>query len=178
MSSIHRTHGRLATRFMDTIGDGTGAIEMNVNGAVTPVDYMITCPLGETYELHQALITIQDSGSFLADVYGSITALTNGVRVITSRPTRSPVEQDITAQLPIKTNADWIAYMQDVMIYDFAGGDRIMSCRFPFVAEGAALRLGPGDSLIVRIADDLTGITKQHIRIGLTEYPPKAPPII
>lgn len=169
--SLHKKLGVLASRFMDTNGDGTGSINQAVNGSVTPVDFKITCPEGVTYELNRAIITVQDTGTFDTGAYGNGVALATGHEIITDRPDRIPRELNVSAQLPIKVNGDWASYMYNIEYLTFGTGDNILVCRYTFTEEGLPIKLGPGDSFIIRINDDLSALSRQHIRIGLTQYP-------
>ena len=155
---------------MDTVGDGTGNIEMAVDGSTTPVLYKVTCPVGETYELHRVIVTVRDTGSFDTGGFGNGSALTNGIQVLTNRPTRAIVEKDKTLQLPIKRNSDWGAYMYDAEVHTFGTGDQVFHGRYTFDQDGEPLKLGPGDSLIVSIRDDCTTVNEMHVRIGMTRW--------
>ena len=171
MSSLHQKYGNLHSRFLDINGDGTGSIDQAVDGSVTPVDFKVTCPMGATYELNRAIITLKDSGTFDTDAYGNGIALSNGFHILTSRPWRTPVEINYTAQHPIRTNGDWVGYLHDTSYVTFGQGDNILSARYTFTNDGAPIKLGPGDSFIFRVNDDLTALTEHHIRVGMTIYP-------
>ena len=176
MTSLHKKYGNLHSRFLDTNGDGTGSIDQVVDGSVTPVDFKITCPEGSTYEINRLILEVQDVGSFDTNAYGNGIALTTGVQVITSRPTRVPIEIDYTAQHPIKTNVDWAAYMYDIDLITFGSGNNVLHARYTLTNDGGPIKLGPGDSLIIRINDDLTGLEEQNIRAGMTVYPARLVP--
>ena len=171
MSDNHRKYGALHSRFLDENGDGTGNINMNVDGSVTPVDFKITCPEGSTYEINRLILEVQDVGTFDTNAYGNGIALTNGIRFLTDRPTRTPREIDYTAQHPIRTNVDWAAYMYDLELITFGSGNQVMHARYTLTKDGAPIRLGGGESIIIRIQDDLSGLEEQNVRAGMTVYP-------
>lgn len=166
---VQREYGTIASRFMDTVGDGTGSIDMNVNGSVTPVTFKVTAAANELLIVNRAIIFIKDSGSLDADSYGNGLALTNGITgsVIKSDATEIPM----FGQHPVKTNGDWAAYCYDIADHSFGIGDSILSARYTFTRDGGPIGLMPGDSLEVYINDDLTGLTGHHIRLGMVSVP-------
>lgn len=171
MSSNHERYGSLHSRFLDTVGDGTGSIDQNVNGSVTPVDFKILCPPGVTYEINQASVLIRDTGTLDTDKYGNGIALTNGFSIVTSRPTRAPVEINYTVQHPILTNGSWAAYTSDIKHFTFGSGSQILSITYHFRQEGRPIKLGEGEAFIFRVNDNLAGLNEHHVRAGMTVYP-------
>lgn len=163
-------HMQLASRFFDDVGDGSGNIHMNINGSITPVEFKITCPPKTIYRIHRVIVQIQDSGTFDANSYGNKLELTNGVQILTHRPTRVVPYSDITAQLPIRTNAKWGAYSYDTTLLSYGTGDSVLSIRYTVTKDGAHMQLGPGESLILRVNDDLTGLVDHYGRVGFTEF--------
>lgn len=69
-------------RFLDTTGDGTGTTQATGDYSGAAEDFLITAPSGYEYVLHRMIVKVEDGNSgFAADAYGSLTELTNGVRV-------------------------------------------------------------------------------------------------
>lgn len=152
-------------RFLDTEGDGSGSIAMNVNGATTPILFKITAGVGETILLHRLLVHVGDTGSFDSGKYGNGLTLLNGIEVGIMRG--GEVVNDLTYQHPIITNADWAAYCYDVSILGWGQGDEYMAVRWTFEKDGAVLVLREGDTFFVKIADDISTLSNHHCRIGM-----------
>lgn len=172
MSRYHHKYATLGTTFMSTNGDGTGLVNQAVNGSVTPVDFKVSAGEGDNFEIHTATVVITGATNFHADRYGDLIGLSNGVQILTNRPTRSTPLRDITALVPIRNNSQWIVYVPDVELHTFSGsGNTVLTCSFNFDEAGLPLRLGSGEEFIVRIRDDLSGLVSQYIRVGLTRAP-------
>lgn len=154
-----------AARFADTVGDGTGSINANVDGSVTPVDFKVTIPAGKVGIVHRLIVTIRDSGSLDSGLYGNNITLVNGIDVIYKDPYGNETVR--SAQHPIKSNIDWAAYCYDVEIHPWGSGDQGMFARYTFTKDGAPLVLPAGSEYIIRINDDLTGLTAHHFRLGM-----------
>lgn len=159
-----RKTGRWASRFLDTIGDGSGSIEANVNGSVTPVDFSYTVPDGHILLVDRLVIWIRDAGTFDANLYGNGLALTNGI--VGGATTPEDVFVPRTTQLPVKTNADWPAYAFDFNYIDIGNGDNVAVARYTYEKDGAPLAFPEGTKYTIRVADDLTGLTGHRFRIG------------
>ena len=155
-----------ATRFMDIVGDGSGSIDMHVNGAVIPVEFKVTATAKQVLLLERIIIYIKDTGAMDSGKYGNGLVLTNGIHLKVVRT--DATEEVLTVQKPILINADWAAYCHDLSVHSFGLGDNVLTARWTFNKDGAAIKLAPGDSLVCVIADDLTALTGHKIRVGMT----------
>lgn len=166
--SKRNIEGRYASRFVCTNGDGTGSIEMNVDGSVTPVDFKITAGANQLLIIHRMLPHILDDGPLDAGYYGKNLILTNGIHLITEKFVDGVLTETVaTYQYPIRKNVDWGAYCYDVQNIAFGGGVDSLLARYTLDKDGAPFALYPGESFIVRIADDLTQLVGQHARAGM-----------
>lgn len=165
-----------ATRFMDTVGDGSGSIDLNVNGSVTPVTFKITPAPGEILYMSRLLWYLRDTGSLDSGGFGNGAALTNGIDFGFYYDVGLPSEDRYPQQLePIKTNGGWAKYCgPDVVTLSFGQGDEILSCRYSFYKdtglEKTEMPWLAGDRLEefrLIVQDDLTGINECHCRIGM-----------
>jgi hypothetical protein len=154
-------YGAVNLSFLDAVGNQTGSINMAVDGSVTPVEFKIKVPLGYAFQLEAVTAFLQDGGGFAANGYGGIGNLTNGTQ-IELRSATGAVLSSITAQLPIRSNADWIAYAYRINTFDFAAGESILSLAFNFTTNGRPLYLGPGMEYVIIINDDLTALSTHY----------------
>ena len=138
-----------------------GSREANVDGSVTPVEFSFTAT--RLCEINRMLIAITDSGTVTSDTYGALSTLTNEVEF-------EHVAADMTVtqilSYPIR-NSDWRGRMYNFDEDSFSGGGSVksLSGRWTFKAAGAGLWLHSGDSLVIRINDDLTGLTTHRFII-------------
>ena len=160
-----------ATRFMDSVGDGSGSIELNVNGSITPVIFRIKPEAGEILYLSRLLWYLRDTGTLDSGGFGNGVELTNGIDFgFYSGEVRYPQQFE-----PIKTNGGWAKYCgPDVVPLTFGSGDEILSCRYSFYKdvdnqrnELPWLAESRDEEFRLIISDDLTGINELHCRIGM-----------
>ena len=148
----------LLMRFLDTVGDGTGTKQSNVNGSVTPVVYRIQ-PSGAYGRMwiHTLTLTIEDTGSFNSDGYGSGAALTNGITLKLFDNNDNAI-LDILDGFTAKTNNNWTRITFDSDHTVKGTGPEHQSVRIRFLDNGAPLFLDTKHYLGMTIADDLTGL--------------------
>lgn len=162
------TNPQFASRFLDTVGDGTGSIHMNVDGSVTPVEFKIICPPQKKLIGYSFSVMVGGAGNWEIGSYGGIeVGLPNGILGFIDRV--GEARQLWFAQLPVQTNADWLAYcsyeqMEWSLDYDAA------RYTYDFRAEGPGLVLYPGDVGGLIMNDNLTSLTDHVCRFGITEY--------
>lgn len=151
--------------FLDTNGDGTGSIDQNIDGSGVPVDFILAPPPGFTYYIKSITIHLADNGTLDSGQYGNNAGiLTNGVDFILSTPAG---EASFTAQNPIKTNGDYAAFAYDIRHLNFGTGDEHLSVQLILDDTSAPIRIIEGESLIVRIQDDLSSINAHTTRCGV-----------
>jgi len=160
-----RMHGEYKGSFMDSVGDGTGLINMAVDGSVTPMYFKVTAGFRETLLINRLMIQIGDAGTLDAGQYGNRVILANGIELGVERD--GEVILDLTKGLPVKTNADWAAYCYDVSAIAFGAGDNYIAVRWTFIKDGKALRLDEGDSFFIKIQDNLTPLNRHNCRLGM-----------
>jgi len=161
----------LLAQFLSTNGDGTGTVNANVNGAVTPVVFKISPPATGSIVITRLIVTIRDNGTFSAEKYGVISELANGVEVGRLNDTTDAVEQDLTSGIPITTNASWGRLCYDVDLKTWGAGDSFLLVRWTFAKHGSCpLLISGGPALGISINDDLTTLVEHHFLVqGFTD---------
>jgi hypothetical protein len=154
-------YGAIYLSFLDTVGDQTGSIDLAVDGSTTPVEFKLKAQPGYTIQLESVTAFLQDGGGLAAEGYGGLANLANGTR-IELRSASGAVLSDITSQLVIRSNADWIAYAYTINTFNFNAGQSILSLAFNFSANGRPLYLGPGMEYVVIVNDNLTALSKHY----------------
>lgn len=166
----HYRYGNMQLQFLDTVGDGTGSIAMNVDGSVTPVQFKLTCPPGEVLYLESLSMFLQDGGAFSTNAYGALPALTNGTKLLIFK-SDGTLYADITDQLALKTNADWISYSFRIDNFDFVNSQSILALSYNLPQNGRPLRLSPGDWLCAIVRDNLSALSAHRIRTSSVRTP-------
>lgn len=150
-------------RHLDTVGDGSGVDDANVNGSVTPVVFRLNSPAaGPAYHVERLIIHIGDS-AMNTGAYGAVPALTNGVLVKVHNAAGTAI-LDLFANDAAKTLTDW-THVADgaVSVLDQGTGDEFFSATILFREMfGQPLLLLAGESLRITVRDDLTGLTHHH----------------
>jgi hypothetical protein len=156
---------------MDTVGDGTGSIDGNIDGSVTPQILRIKASVDILY-VERIIIFWQDTQP-AATKYGGIAQLANGVQLLYKRFVGDPEETtliDLTAGSPIIDNSHWKALCHDEIFQSYGTGDDAATYRYTFSKDtgGSPLVLTAAnkEELQIVINDDLTGLTEHHFRIG------------
>lgn len=160
-----RANSDWASRFLDTVGDGSGSSLQNVDGSITPVVFKVTAAADEVLLIDRMLVDLADTGSLDSGAYGNNIVLTTGIEFGVIRA--DATEEAMTDQHTVKTNADWVAFCHDVDPLTFGLGDEVLTVRYTFAKDGAPVKLNPGDSFFMRINDDLTGLSEHHTRLGM-----------
>jgi hypothetical protein len=147
---------RSRTLFTKYAVDGTNNPNANGDYSTTAGEFVIEVPAGETkLNLSRVIVYIEDSGTFKAETYGALAALTNGVSLVIEK---NGVETDLTDSTPIKTNAQWGRLCYDVDVKTWGNGNSATVVRWTFSKSGVDLSLQMGDRVIVRLNDNLTGL--------------------
>ena len=153
------SYGRqMNSQELSTNGDGTGTVEATVDGSSVNVEFKLTCEAGDIhYEVGRVIIFVEDSGNLLAGSYGALAGLTNGTLV-----TVCDADGNTTGQIGhvIKNNAQWAKFCHDSQPHDYGSGDNALASWWSFSDAGEPLHLGPGESLVFTIRDDLTGLVE------------------
>ena len=164
------------TRFMDTVGDGSGSMDINDDGSITPVVFRIKPATGEILYLCRLLWFLRDTGTIDSGGFGNGAELINGIEFGFYGDVGLPSEFKYPQQsAPITTNAGWAMYCgPDVQTLTFGGGDEILSCRYSFYKDVAFkwdklpfLADARREEFRLTVNDDLTGINAIRCRIGM-----------
>lgn len=163
-----------SSRYLDTVGDGSGVKNSVVNGSVTPVIFRIKPGAGETIIVNRLIISMVSSSNSLNIGYGgAATALPNGIelKVITGGAGGSTV-WDITDGIPITQNHDWknLCFDENYRIYGATNSQ--VSYRYTFTNDDGSVELSGdnSDELQVIINDNLTtgyNLLEQYFRAGM-----------
>lgn len=153
-------------RYLDTNGDGTGT--KNANGDYSSAEeiFYIQPPANQRYELHRIIITLEDTSGFSAQEYGNLgAALTNGIEIKSRN--NDVVTCDITAGIPIKTNAQWAALAFDVDLKSWGAGNELLTARLTFEKAGEPIVIcgNIGGRLEVSLNDDFSGLITQYFMV-------------
>ena len=150
----------LLNRFASTNGLPTGtksAIGDYSDTGMGQTDFYIEALSGEKLAVARVIIHVVDSGSFDSGSYGNAITLTNGIKFIYRR---NGVEFDVSDGFPIKTNVDWGRFCYDVSVSTYGQGNEALNARWTFSKYGNPLVLDSGDSLILRLNDDFSGLVE------------------
>ena len=138
------------------------SIAANVNGSVTPVEFMFS-PL-RSCRIRNMIISIGYPGTAQSGLYGALPALANGVDFFFKDV--DDTEIDLLNGDSVKNNIGWaelaIEYREQL---HSGGGDKAIICKWRFSDSGIDLYLTNGQSLVVRVNDDLTALSRHHFYI-------------
>lgn len=161
-----KSNGTYFSRFL---AKTDGGIAANIAGTLAaPVEFKYTSPDGQVTRIGTLRVQIRDSGGLSPTKYGSITSLTNGLRVLIRRA--SGAEEERTLQRPIKSSGDWLEYATTSEIHSWGADPQTLLMRVEFFNH-EPLVLYPGDSYVIQIRDDLTGLEDHTFRIRGTQMP-------
>jgi len=164
--------GKFISRYMDTIGDGTGNVSGNLDFSALEQSFLLSPGPGEIFKVRRLIVFIKGTANVREDMYGFMTALTNGIRILIlqNRPLGTlETLTDVTNGRPIKTNADWRAVCHDELTGQFSTGNKTVSYRYSFDRDSTPVIL-EGDnnqSLAIILNDDFTSLEEHTFRVGL-----------
>lgn len=163
---IKHEHTFWASRFLDTVGDGSGTIDAAVDGSETIVDFKYVCPAGKICYINRLIVGLVTDGKINSGEYGNITALAVGVTAW-FKEKEGDALTDRTTQFPVKKTTDWQMYSHDLRISNFGVGNESLTVEHDFRTAGAPLILLPGGEYTIRIADDLTDLVGHYFRLDV-----------
>jgi hypothetical protein len=137
-------------------GAGSNNVARDFSGALDGT--FVYVPTVET-EIQRILVQIKDTVQVVADNYGGIAALANGIRVRVRDIDSAVVVLDLCDGEPPKTNGAWARKCFDVSYSVFGAGDQYVDVRWTFAKSGKPLFLYPGEQLEVFTDEDLSGLT-------------------
>ena len=153
-------------RFLDTVGDGSGDIEMLGDYSGGGIEEFFIAPTaGEVFVLHRMIIQICDAGIFPSSKYGFNVVLANGIRLEVQN--QSGIIYDLLDGQPVKTNSQWERHSYDVHIDAFTVGDNHLGVNFVFAESGSAilLRGDRGEKLVCTLNDDYSDLTGHVMKV-------------
>lgn len=157
------------SRFMDTVGDGSGTVEQAVDGSITPVEFCVTAPAGYAYVVNSLTINYAVTGKLDIGYGAAATALPNGLSIY-EKNKDGDVTRNALFQLPIKDNSNWGAYSFDVLPLTLKNDNQSLTFVYDFIRDGAPIVLNPGYSYCVKINDKMTSYVNTHYsRVGMVK---------
>jgi hypothetical protein len=145
------------TRYIDTVGDGSGARDMKVNGSVTPVKFKLKPSAGQIFMLNAFNINyVMTSGNPNVGFGAASADLTNGISIQVLRG--STVVLDLTDGVLVKANHDWKNLCYEEHESEYGTTESALSYCFDFRRGGESVVLEGvnGDEFVVTINDNLT----------------------
>jgi len=157
----------LIYRYLDTNGNGTGVSNAAVDHSSAVQQYYIAPDPGEVFHIARMIVSIEDTSGMTAQEYGNLgSALTNGVEIKKMKGASLPLI-DLSAGVPIQTNAQWGALCYDVDLKTWGVGDELLVVRWTFDKSGGSLRLDSanGERLSVFLNDDFSGLITHRFMV-------------
>ena len=154
----------LINQFLSTDGTKTGDHNMAADFSGNPTDFYIEAPAGSVLKIHSVIVLLADTQIISSTKYGGLNvALTNGIDMLfDSAPTG---EVSVLAEL-VKDNAALFGTLGKGAREDFLGNNvdliTIKTNLFPFPAE---IDSRENERLIVRVSDDLSGLTEHNFKV-------------
>lgn len=148
-------------RHLDTVGDGSGSHDGNVDGSTTSVLFCLNPPTSGAHVIHRLHVVVEDGGSFRTNTYGALAELANGLRVGYFNTDTGAIVEDLTATHAITSNFGWALHAYPATLYEWGGGNSHLVAIWDFAEDGLSLIVDSGDPTRcfgVEVRDDLTGL--------------------
>ena len=131
-----------------------GSLDMNVNGAITPVVFAVGPPAGEVWYISKMEGYMID-GSMSWSKFGSLAELSNGITIDYDEYT---VKEDLLDGEVITTNGGWLHFTYNTEIE--SSSTDLLKIEWLFSQSGTFLRMDgdSGDTFNLTINDNLSGI--------------------
>ena len=158
-NNIGKNHIPIMQR-ADTVGDGSGNYNMNVNGSITPVNFFIKPQANTVLYIARAIFILVDAGSFDSGGWGNNggVPLQNGIDIVLHQN-----GYDFAIDNKLKRHSDVAALCYDVSKYSWGSGDEWLTARLTFTKFHGFIELKENDYIKIVINDDLTYLKEQHI---------------
>lgn len=150
----------LITRFLDTVGNGTGSIDATGDYSSVAQEFKITPADDEVYCISRLIVHVKDTQGIDADSYGNNITLTNGITIKTV-DSGGDNEIFVGSSSPIMVNADWGKYCYDVNVLTFGAGNETCVVRWTFSkygGHGCWLHGFQSESFVITLNDNFTGL--------------------
>ena len=147
------------SRFLDTVGDGSGTKNAIGDYSAAAEIFFIQPPASQVFRIARLLVTICDTNGSAAGDYGNITGgIANGVTV--RHQNDAGTVTDYTDGVPVTDNASWTSFCYDGVPLVWGSGNDVFAVRWTFKKSGQYLRLdgAVNDRLEVVLNDDLRGL--------------------
>lgn len=134
----------------EALYDDLGA--MNVNGAVTPQTFDYVVPAGKRAVIQQVNLVLRCGSDPVADGFGNLAALTNGVQLQLLETSLAPLLDPMDG-IPARRNEDWAQLGGSQTILDVTADMVVVEWFLP-----VPISLDAAQRLRVTVRDDLTGL--------------------
>lgn len=153
-------------RYMDTVGDGSGTVEMN-----TVIDIFYIKPeANEVYIIDSITITVGDNAILSPIGFGGGSALANGIKLDTRvnvGVAGETLSTDIRSSAPIKTNFDLFSFGRSDSCSSTAPGCIVSSTRnFKEISTPIRLDGVKNEALVCETQDVMTGVSYLRIYVS------------
>jgi hypothetical protein len=160
----------LHSQYASLNGLGTGTINLNGNYSAatgTPDEAYIRVPSGKSsFTVTRVIVSVGDTKGMVGAEYGNLgAALSVGIEIKVRSTNASGTDEisDLTAGLPITTNAEWARQCYDMQIHTgTANANELLTARYTFGKHGAPIHLDADDEIAITLADNLTGLLSHH----------------
>lgn len=134
--------------------DGTGGINMNLNGSSVNKVFSVSPGEGRILLIDSVIVTVRDNAAFVAGGFGAVAALTNGVQVLHT-PDTGATPIDRTAERTFKSTNHLAAIADTYSIVTVTSADIAHISRHilpdPIVVRNTG-------TYAWKVRDDLTGL--------------------
>ncbi len=152
------------SRFLDTIGDGSGTNNFIGNYA-TPTKGIIKPGPGEILYINRLLFSVIDNADIKASKYGGDIVLANGI-LIKHEKQNGTLINNITEGMPIMKNSDYIKYGFNISDISLKEGRKHAHGVLTFSKNGTPIVLQDDEQLAVYFNDNFTGLLDHTFRAG------------
>jgi hypothetical protein len=157
---------KLIFRFLDTNGDGTGTKAANGNYSSALTKFFYKSPANTISVLYTLIIHIEDNAAFtLAGYGGSVAALTNGIDAYVADANNNDI-LNLIDDVKIKSTTGWERIAFDSRSSAYSGVGEHKAIIWDFRLCGSPLMLGPAQSLVVALNDDLSHLVSHGFFIN------------
>ncbi len=152
------------SRFLDTIGDGSGTKEFNGDYSTVSAKALIK-PTKDFLFVNRLIAFISDSGSVDSGMYGNNITLANGIEIKHEKQDGTLIK-DITEGIAIMTNADYGRFGFNLSDVSFGSGLTYVHLVLSFNKNGAPLLLKNDEQLAVYFNDNFSRLVSHTFRAG------------
>ena len=102
----------LISRFLDTVGDGSGTKNANGDYSLIGDEFFIKPPADQVFRIARIIITVEDTAGFTAAKYGALAALVSGItiKLMDDDSLTSVADEEITSD-----HDAWVAFANELL---------------------------------------------------------------